>query len=108
VHRLTCPNVNMSIESGRYIDAQWGTLTKEQFYPVPLEIISYDRDGLLRDITTLIADERINISSVKVDTQQDIATIHLTLQLVDLTQVARILSRIERVNSVVEVRRRVG
>jgi GTP pyrophosphokinase len=108
VHRLNCSNVNLDVESerGRYIDVTWGTLEKEQCYDVPLEIIAYDRGGLLRDVTTLIADEKINISAVNVETLQDIATIHLTIQIADMSQLGRILARIELIRNVVEVRRR--
>jgi GTP pyrophosphokinase len=108
VHRLNCSNVNLDLESerGRYIDVTWGTLEKEQCYDVPLEIIAYDRGGLLRDVTTLIADEKINISAVNVETLQDIATIHLTIQIADMSQLGRILARIELIKNVVEVRRR--
>jgi GTP pyrophosphokinase len=110
VHRQSCSNVNLNDEHerGRYLEVSWGTPSKEEFYPVPLEIIAYDRKGLLHEITALIADEGVNIAAVNVDTSHDIATIYLTLQLTDLTHLARILSRIERVQSVAEVRRRVG
>ncbi|MCA9905619.1 MAG: bifunctional (p)ppGpp synthetase/guanosine-3',5'-bis(diphosphate) 3'-pyrophosphohydrolase, partial [Anaerolineae bacterium] len=106
VHRRDCPNVNLSVEGERYLDVSWGSLQKEQMYPVPIEVIAYDRNGLLKDVTTVISDEKINISAVHVDTRQDIATIQLTLQITTMDQLARILTRIERLRSVVEARRR--
>jgi GTP pyrophosphokinase len=108
VHRLDCPNiVHMpDYERERQLDVAWGTIHKEQSYAVPVEIIAYDRDGLLRDLTTVIADDHVNISKVNVDTRQDIASIQLTLQIASMDQLSRILSRIERISSVVEARRR--
>ncbi len=106
VHRRDCPNVNLSVEGERYLDVSWGSLQKEQMYPVPIEVIAYDRNGLLKDVTTVISDEKINISAVHVETRQDIASIQLTLQITTMDQLARILTRIERLRSVVEARRR--
>jgi GTP diphosphokinase / guanosine-3',5'-bis(diphosphate) 3'-diphosphatase len=107
VHRQGCPNmVNLAeSERSRLIDVDWGSAQQELVYPVPLEVVAYDREGLLRDITTLISDDKINISHVSVETAQGIATIHLTLQIGDMSQLSRILTRIERIRSVVEVRR---
>jgi GTP pyrophosphokinase len=72
---------------------------------VPVEVIAHDREGLLRDISTLIADERINITSVEVATRHQIATLYISLELADNRQLARILSRIETIPSVFEARR---
>lgn len=108
VHRRDCPNI-IALPDGekdRQLDVTWGTIQKEQSYAVPIEVIAYDRDGLLRDLTTVIADDHVNISKVSVDTRQDIASIQLTLQIASMDQLSRILTRLERVNSVVETRRR--
>jgi GTP pyrophosphokinase len=107
VHRQNCPNMANLAESerSRLIEVDWGAAQHELVYPVPLEVVAYDREGLLKDMTTLIADERINISHVSVDTAQGIATIHLTLQISDMSQLSRILTRVERIRSVVEVHR---
>jgi GTP pyrophosphokinase len=106
VHRRDCPNVNLSVEGERYLDVTWGKPNVEQLYQVPVEVIAYDRDGLLRDLTTVIADEHVNITKVSVETRQDIASLQLTLQIASMDQLARILTRIERVKNVVEARRR--
>jgi len=108
VHRVDCPNV-LSMpdhEKERLIDAAWGKATQEQRYAVPIEIVAYDREGLLRDISTVIADENVSMSSVKVDTRQDIATFQLTMELANMNQLTRILSRLENVDSVFEAHRR--
>jgi GTP pyrophosphokinase len=108
VHRSDCPNV-LSMpdhEKERLIDAAWGKASQEQRYAVPIEIVAYDREGLLRDISTVIADERVSMSAVKVDTRQDIATFQLTMELANMNQLTRILSRLENVDSVFEAHRR--
>lgn len=107
VHRLDCPNVlNMpEQEKERLIDASWSRVSQEQRYAVPIEIVAYDREGLLRDISTVIADEQVSMSAVNVNTRQNIATFQLTMELSSMSQLARILSRLENVNSVFEAHR---
>jgi GTP pyrophosphokinase len=106
VHRTDCPNLSGSNETERLIDVTWGTVKTEQRYSVPVEIVAYDREGLMRDISTVIADEKVNMSSVNVSTRQNIATFSLTIEIADLQQLSRLLTRIESVSSVVEARRR--
>jgi (p)ppGpp synthase/HD superfamily hydrolase len=106
VHRMDCPNIQGADDAERLIDVTWGRVKDEQRYSVPVEIIAYDREGLMRDISTIIADEKVNMSTVQVATRQNIATFQLTMELADLQQLARVLTRIECIPSVVEARRR--
>jgi GTP pyrophosphokinase len=104
VHRADCPNI--SREPERLIAVSWGLVDRAERYSVPVEIIAYDRKELLRDISTVISDESINMSQVNVQTKNNIATLYLTLELADMQQLTRILSRLENVDQVVEARRR--
>lgn len=108
IHRRDCKNVASLQEkdSERLIDVSWGGVSEEQRYAVPVEIVAYDRDGLLRDVSTVIADEKVNIIDVRVTARQDIAVIHVTLEITSHKQLTRILSRISMINSVTEVFRR--
>ena len=71
-----------------------------------MEVVAYDREGLLREISTIIADQKVNITSVEVSTRQHIATLYLRLEIASNRQLTRILSKLEMVPSVVEARRR--
>jgi GTP pyrophosphokinase len=105
IHRSDCANVVNTKETERLIDVSWGGAQEAQRYQVPLEVVSYDREGLIRDITTVIGDERVNISDLRVTTRGDIATIHIVLQIGNNRQLARILAKIEGIGSVVEAYR---
>ncbi|MEL6307161.1 MAG: bifunctional (p)ppGpp synthetase/guanosine-3',5'-bis(diphosphate) 3'-pyrophosphohydrolase [Chloroflexota bacterium] len=105
VHRKDCTNMMSLMDTERLIDVSWGTVSEEQTYIVPIEIIAQDREGLLRDATTVIADERINIATVSVKTRQHIATISVSLEIVNNSQLTRILTRIETIPGVYETRR---
>jgi guanosine-3',5'-bis(diphosphate) 3'-pyrophosphohydrolase len=104
VHREDCPNI--AGEPERLIEVSWGRANNEHRYSVPIEIIAYDREGLMRDISTVIADEKVNMSTVNVTIRQNIATFHLTMEIANMTQLTRILTRLENINSVAEARRR--
>ena len=60
----------------------------------------------MRDIGAVIADENINMSNVNISTRQNIATFELTMEIRDVKQLARILTKIERLPNVVEAVRR--
>ena len=106
VHRTTCPNITASKEKDRLIDVTWGNPDDEIRYAVPVEIIAYDRSGLIRDISTVIADEKVNISEVKVNTRADIATVQIIVEINNNSQLRRILGKIEQLPNVVETYRR--
>lgn len=105
VHRLDCPNVSGG-ESERLIDVTWGRASQEQRYSVAIEIVGYDREGLMLDISTVMADEKVNMSSVNVSVKQNIATFNLTIEIGDMQKLTRILARLEGIQSVTEARRR--
>lgn len=106
VHRQDCPNMTGIADTERLIEVSWGSTAPEQRYTVPVEIVAHDREGLLRDVSTLIADERVNITSVDVVTKHSIATLNLCIEISNNKQLARILSKVETIPSVVEARRR--
>ena len=106
VHRKDCPNIIAMRETERLIDVSWGSEDVEQRYLVPVEVVAYDREGLLREISTIIADQNVNIASIEVSTRQHIATLNLQLEIGSNKQLTRILSKIDLVPNVVEARRR--
>ncbi|NDJ62482.1 MAG: bifunctional (p)ppGpp synthetase/guanosine-3',5'-bis(diphosphate) 3'-pyrophosphohydrolase [Chloroflexi bacterium] len=106
VHRADCANV--AGEMDRLCEVSWGgsNIHEAQRYAVPIEVIAYDREGLMRDISTIIADEKVNISSVNVSIRQNIATFQLTMEMTNVQQLTRILARLGNIPTVVEARRR--
>ncbi|MFQ3535358.1 MAG: bifunctional (p)ppGpp synthetase/guanosine-3',5'-bis(diphosphate) 3'-pyrophosphohydrolase [Aggregatilineales bacterium] len=107
VHRADCPNVINSSEPERFINVTWGS-SVERAYPVPILITAYDREGLLRDIGAITANENINIAELRVQTRNSIASIFLTIELENLEQLSRVLAKIEMLPNVIEARRRVS
>ena len=103
IHRRDCPNILRCRESERLIEVDWGA--SEETHPVMIRIMAYDRGGLLRDIAAVVAAENISMSSVSVSTQRNVATFFATLQIANIDQLSRALTKLDQIPNVVEVQR---
>ncbi len=107
IHRQDCPNILQTPDRERLLKVGWGHV--EQTFPVPVKIKAYDRQGLMSDISILLSDENININNVSVNVNRSIADLRLIIEVKDLTQLSRILTRIENLPNVMEaIRTRPG
>jgi len=104
VHRSDCVNVINEEEKERMVAVEWGQT--DILYPVRVRVDAWDRVGLMRDVTMLVAEEKVNIvaASLANGEDQNIA-IFLTLEIGDLAQLSRLLAKIEGVRSVTGVAR---
>lgn len=103
IHRQDCPNILRVKDRERLIQVSWGR--PEQTYPVSVRIRAYDRDGLMRDVSTLVSNEGISMSSINVSTKNSLATFDLVMGIKDVTQLSRVLNRLEALPNVLEARR---
>jgi GTP pyrophosphokinase len=104
-HRKDCINVANLPDPERLVPVSWGAEVHET-HPVPVRMIALDRVGLLRDVSTLLSDERVNILSVLTQTHDDrTVTLLLTVEVESVNQLSRIMHRLESLRDVVEVRR---
>ena len=108
IHRQDCPNVVHSEESDRMIAVSWGDAQKT--YPVRVSIRAYDRPRLLQDLVEVIGNEDVTMSQANIATlkEKHLATFTVVLELTDISQLSRVLSRMEQVPSVLEARRIAG
>jgi GTP pyrophosphokinase len=112
IHRSTCPNIAAVLRkspTNRLVDVQW-TTKPDVTYPVKIQINAYDRAGLVRDVAGLVADEHVNMRSVEALTGQkdNMAVIYAELEITDVIQLMRILTKIDRLPNVTAVRRTVS
>jgi len=102
IHRADCYNVLKEEEPERLVRVEWGQ--KDQLYPTRLQVLAWDRVGLVRDISTLIADEKVNITNMTVAESPERATsITLDIETKGLSQLARLISKMEGVKGVTSV-----
>ncbi|MBI4201163.1 MAG: bifunctional (p)ppGpp synthetase/guanosine-3',5'-bis(diphosphate) 3'-pyrophosphohydrolase [Chloroflexi bacterium] len=104
IHKKDCRNILTEDEPERFIPVNWG-VTKH-LHPVRLSIESWDRVGLLRDITTLVSAEKVNIASMLTrENDEGTATIQLTLFTTGVEQLTRLFAKLEEVQGVISVTR---
>ncbi len=103
IHRKDCPNALRARDRERLVRVRWGET--QTTYPVAVRLQAYDRDGLLRDVSTIIAEENINMSQVKIDVKQNRAVFDMTLDVANINQLIRVLAKLESLPNVMEARR---
>ncbi|MDP2931396.1 MAG: bifunctional (p)ppGpp synthetase/guanosine-3',5'-bis(diphosphate) 3'-pyrophosphohydrolase [Chloroflexota bacterium] len=103
IHRQDCYNVINEDEKDRLLQAEWGEV--DSVYPVNVAVEAWDRVGLIRDITTVVAEEKVNISSVSFSNSKDTTSTYLTLDVKGLAQLSQLMVRIEGIRGVRSVTR---
>lgn len=104
VHKADCHNILAEEERERIVEVDWGKASK--LYPTDVRIEAWDRVGLLRDITLIIGEEKVNMLGVRTLEPNDGAvTILATLETTGLEQLARLMARIEMIRGVRTVSR---
>jgi GTP pyrophosphokinase len=104
VHKKDCSSLKNEDEPERIVQVAWGAI--QELYPVRVRMKAYDRVGLLRDITTRVSEDRVNIASVVTTEQSDgTVTIELTLHTTGLDQLGKLFARLEGVQGVTSVSR---
>jgi GTP pyrophosphokinase len=108
IHRQDCSNINQlrAEDPNRLVNVEWGH-KKPQMYPVDIRIKAWDRTGLLRDITLVLANERVNVLSVNTltDKKENLANILITLEVAGLEALGQVLTRLNQLPNVVDVQR---
>jgi GTP diphosphokinase / guanosine-3',5'-bis(diphosphate) 3'-diphosphatase len=104
VHRQDCHNIINEKEIERLIPVEWGKT--ESLYPVQILVQALDRVGLMRDISTIVAEEKLNIAAVSLTNNDDqTVSIFFSLEAANLAQLSRLLVRIEGVRGVTSAAR---
>ena len=111
IHRKDCPNILRYINQSpeRLIDVEWASNEAEpQAYPVDVQITAFDRQGLLSDVATLLSTEKVNIIAVNTlsDKKNYTASMVLTMEIEDLGRLSKILSKINSLPNVLNVKRK--
>jgi len=104
IHRQDCPNILRVTEKERLVQVSWGQPGKT--FTVPVEIKAYDRQGLMADISNTLSEETVNLIDMSMKMNQHLAVIKLVLGVTGISQLSRILTRLESLPNVFEAKRR--
>ncbi len=103
IHRMDCPNVFRIRERERLVKVSWGEYKRT--YPVAVKLKAFDRDGLMKDVSTVISNEGVGLRQAKIYVEKKYAVFDLTLEVGDVSQLRRILTVLENLPNVMEARR---
>jgi GTP pyrophosphokinase len=109
IHREECANLKRLAVSNpeRLIAVDWGA-SSDRAFPVDVNVRAFDRRGLLRDVSAVLADSKINIHSINTVTHEGdgIADMDLKITVHDLEELSRVLARIQGLPNVLNARRK--
>ena len=109
IHRQDCGNfLNLNNKHAeRVIEVDWGG-SSDAIYPAELSVQAFDRHGLLRDISTVLADEHVGVDGVQTNTDKRTMQVEMTLTISvpGLPVLSRVMSRLEQLANVTSVRRK--
>lgn len=104
IHRKDCANVLNEDEKERLVRVAWGRAGLS--FPVTIRVEAWDRVGLLRDVTSLVSSEKVNITAASFDERKDeTLAILLTMDITNIGQLGRLFSKLEGVPGVTNVTR---
>ncbi|MEM7034462.1 MAG: TGS domain-containing protein, partial [Chloroflexota bacterium] len=107
VHRCDCPNVLKVKDRERIIEVDWG-IKEGNTHAVDLIIRAFDRPGLVRDISQVIANDQINIRNLDVITRRknNTAELLVTLEVPDLHHLIKLMDKIEQLPNIIYLKRK--
>ena len=108
IHKADCEQLFelQSLNPSRVVEAQWGSYAGEGL-SLTIRIIANDRNGLLRDVSAIMANEKVNVLSVasRIDAKRSLAIINMEIQMNNVAMLNKILARITLLDEVIEARR---
>lgn len=111
IHRTDCINImNLpEVDRARLIEAEWHAEAGEESigsYTAELKVYTENRSGVLVDISKVLTENRIDVTSMTVRTsKQGTATIIVGFEIKGVEQLQRLAAKIENIESVIEVER---
>ncbi|MFT6088254.1 MAG: GTP pyrophosphokinase [Glaciecola sp.] len=108
VHRVDCEQLANALnqQPEREVEVQWGINNKKS-YQVSINIIGGDRQGLLRDISTIISNERVSIIGIESHTDNAKQSMSMTIkvEIANNEALTRLLAKLKQLDDVAEVKR---
>ncbi|MDO5054587.1 MAG: GTP diphosphokinase [Pasteurella oralis] len=108
IHRSDCEQF-LELQNAhpeRVVESIWGENYASGF-KISIRVIASDRHGLLRDITTVLANDKISVLGVssRTDTKKQLATIDMEIELNNVQILSKILARLAKLEDVIEAKR---
>ena len=109
IHRQDCGNyLSLHVRHPeRVIEVDWGNAA-DAIYPAELQLHAFNRQGLLRDVSSVFADENVSVDSIQTQTDKQSmqVTMELDVSVPGLPTLSRVIGRLEQLPNVTSVRRK--
>lgn len=107
IHLSDCANLAhlSAVHPNRIVEVNWSD-SAQGIFSVQIAIQAYDRNGILRDISQVLANEKITINQIDIEQntrQQIVGT--LQVNICDMSQLSRAIDRLAQIKDVEQVRR---
>jgi GTP pyrophosphokinase len=110
IHRAGCANLLRlrDAQPQRVLAVDWGSPSADRRFPVAVAIHAFDRRGLVRDISSVLADERVSIDAMNslTNAAENTADVDLRVSVQGLDELSRLLARLSALPNVISARRR--
>ncbi|MGL1956139.1 MAG: GTP diphosphokinase [Colwellia sp.] len=108
VHRVDCDQLANALtqQPERLVEVQWGN-DNQQKYQASVQVIGSDRQGFLRDISTIISNERVSIVGMESysDNAKQTVKMNIKMELTSSELLNRVLTKLQQLDDVVDVKR---
>ncbi|GAA6137129.1 GTP diphosphokinase [Arenicella sp. 4NH20-0111] len=110
IHRRQCPNIlyQQNTASERVVEVNWGQ-ADERTYPMTVLLHAFDRKGLLRDISTVMADEKVNVleMSTRTDRKDHTVQMEAIVEVASIEAMSKLLAKLDQLPNILSVKRKV-
>lgn len=110
IHRADCQNfiAASTLYPERVLDVDWGDKAQQK-YPISINIVATERAGLVRDISTLIANLQIRLLgiSTQLKLQENTCLVNLTIEIEDLNSLQKILNQLQQLPDIIKATRKI-
>ena len=109
IHRQDCVNIAVAYgdeqEKARLIDVSWERNMLSSYH-VNLKVVGHDREGMLLEVTTVIANEKISLKSLNARTTKDLlAIIDVSIEISNTDQLNNIMKKLRNLEGIIDVSR---
>mgnify|MGYP000872784805 CR=1 FL=1 len=108
VHRADCAQLSRlaARDPSRIVEVEWGKRGASS-YQVDLIVRGYDRKGIHKDVSNVIAAANVHVAAVRaqVDERRGIAEMNYVVRVADFGQLSSLIGRLLAVPNVIEARR---
>ncbi len=106
IHAKSCPNLKtMDYEKDRLVEVEWD-MTVDERHLVKVSVLTFDRPGVLANVSSAIAASRANISRAEITTREDQkAVLDFMIEISDIRHLELALEGIGRVEGVISAKR---